>query len=186
VDWLPKDTLFGRRLYHSKDGFTNLLSVVLMGTDRTSIHKPQFCLDGQGWHVEKTETVSIPISRPHPYELRAMKLTASRAVRDSNGQAATVHGIYVYWFVTENLLTPYHGERMWWMARELVLTGVLQRWAYVSCFTVCWPGQDDLYFSRLRDLIAASVPQFQLAAGPGPAIQRTAAVQPDQRGKAAD
>src|ERR1019366_4625691 len=24
VNWLPKDTLFGRRLYHSKDGFTNL------------------------------------------------------------------------------------------------------------------------------------------------------------------
>jgi Protein of unknown function (DUF3485) len=166
VNWLPKDTLFGRRVYHNKDGFTNLLSVVLMGTDRTSIHKPQFCLDGQGWHIEKTETVTIPIPRPHPYELRAMKLTASKPALDSNGQPAQARGIYIYWFVADNQLTPYHGERMWWMARDLIWTGVLQRWAYVAYFTVCWPGQEELYFNRMKELVAASVPEFQLAAGP--------------------
>ena len=46
-------------------------------------------------------------------------------------------GLYVYWFVADNQLTPYHGERMWWMARDLIRTGVLQRWAYVSYFTAC-------------------------------------------------
>src|SRR5215470_554100 len=43
---LPADTSFGRRLYRAPDGFTALLTVVLMGTDRTSLHKPQFCLTG--------------------------------------------------------------------------------------------------------------------------------------------
>ncbi len=170
--WLPKDTLFGRRLYHTPDGFTNLISVVLMGTDRTSIHKPQFCLDGQGWHIEKSETVSIPIPKPYPYELRAMKLTASRPVLDSHGGRALARGIYVYWFVADRQLTPHHGERMWWMARDLIRTGVLQRWAYVAYFTVCAPGQEGIYFSRMKDLIAASVPEFQLAAGP-PAVRQT-------------
>src|SRR5262249_20141282 len=41
LDWLPKDTTFGRRLYKAADGFEMLVGVVLMGADRTSIHKPQ-------------------------------------------------------------------------------------------------------------------------------------------------
>jgi hypothetical protein len=183
LNWLPKDTLFGRGLYHSKDGFTNLLSVVLMGTDRTSIHKPQYCLDGQGWRIEKTETVTIPIARPYPYGLQAMKLTASRTVVDSAGRRAQARGIYIYWFVADNQLTPFHGERMWWMARDLVWSGTLQRWAYVACFTVCWPGQEELFFNRMKELVASSVPEFQLAAGP-PSSRVTAVVCSDTAAKA--
>ena len=41
-------------------------------------------------------------------------------------------------------------------------TGVLQRWAYVSYFSVCEPGQEDATFARMEKLIAASVPAFQL------------------------
>ena len=165
VNWLPKDTVYGRRLYHTQDGFTTSLSVVLMGGDRTSIHKPQYCLDGQGWRIDSTETVVIPISRPHSYDLRAMKLTASKPAVDNNGRPLTARALYVYWFVAADELTPYHGERMWWMARDLIRYGVLQRWAYVSYFTVCAPGQEEAYFKRLRDVIAATVPEFQLAAG---------------------
>ena len=39
--------------------------------------------------------------------------------------------------------------------------GVLQRWAYVSYFAYCWPGQEDATFARMKQLIAASVPEFQ-------------------------
>ena len=164
-DWLPKDTLFGRRVYQStKDGFYALLSVVLMGTDRTSIHKPQYCLDGQGWRIEKTESVVIPMQRPFPYDLRVMKLTTSKPAT-YDGRPVKWSGIYVYWFVADDQLTPFHGQRMWWMARDLIRTGVLQRWAYVTYFTTCPPGHEDAVFNRLKELIIASVPEFQLAAG---------------------
>jgi hypothetical protein len=107
-----------------------------------------------------------------------MKLTSAKQVQDKNGELRKLSGLYVYWFVADNQLTPYHGERMWWMARDLIRTGVLQRWAYVSYFTVCWPGQEDAAFSRLKDLIAASVPEFQLAAGPSATVASAAAVSP--------
>ena len=48
-------------------------------------------------------------------------------------------GVYVFWFVADNAYTARHGQRMWWMAREMMRTGVLQRWAYVSCFAACPP-----------------------------------------------
>jgi hypothetical protein len=60
LDWLPKDTTHGRRLYRAPDGFEALLMAVLMGTDRTSIHKPQQCLGGQGMVIEKPSRFQFP------------------------------------------------------------------------------------------------------------------------------
>jgi len=52
------------------------------------------------------------------------------------------------------------------MARELLTTGVLQRWAYVTYFAVCLPGQEQATFERLEKIIASSVPEFQLTPKP--------------------
>jgi len=63
-------------------------------------------------------------------------------------------------------LTADHGQRWWWMARDLVTKGVLQRWAYVICYSECAAGSEDATYDRLKDFIAASVPEFQVTAGP--------------------
>jgi hypothetical protein len=165
---LPKDTEFARRLYTgvaSNQPNHLLVSIVLMGTDRTSIHKPQFCLTGQGWQIEKSERVTIAIARPHKYALPVMKLTANKQIQTPDGQALRLRGLYVYWFVADKSITAEHWQRMWWMARHLLRTGVLQRWAYVSCFTTCLPGQEEAAFERMEQFIAAAAPEFQLATG---------------------
>jgi hypothetical protein len=177
---LPKDTTFGRRRYLAKDGpglNETLVTVVLMGRDRTSIHKPQFCLPGQGWTIDRAETASVRVAKPHPYDLPVMKLTTSRTGTTPGGQIVNLRGVYLYWFVADNKLTEYHWERMWWMARDLIRTGVLQRWAYVTVFSACYPGQEDATFESMKRFISASVPEFQLAAGPeatGPSRQTAA------------
>src|SRR5262249_34844107 len=140
---LPKDTTYGRRGYVKPDGFAAEIRAVLMGTDRTSIHKPQICLIGQGWKIEKSELVTVPIYRPHRYSLPAMKLTATMQGKAPDGRIANVRAIYVYWFVSENRLTAEHKERMWGTVADLVKTGVMPRWAYVSCLSICKPGQED-------------------------------------------
>ncbi|MBI5772137.1 MAG: exosortase-associated EpsI family protein [Verrucomicrobia bacterium] len=167
---LPKDTTYGRRYYRGADGFPLLLSVVLMGTDRTSIHKPQFCLIGQGWTIDRTEAAQIPMMRPLPYSLPVAKLTVTKNFL-ANGQSVTRRGIYVYWFVADKVVSGDGSgrERMWWMAREMIATGVLQRWAYVTCFADCAPGDEEKTYERIKQFIAAATPEFQLAvAGGGP------------------
>lgn len=173
-DALPKDTTFGKRLYAAPDDFAAFVNVVLMGTDRTSIHKPQFCLAGQGWTIDRTERASIRITEPFPYDLPVMKLTLTKQVADARGQPVTVRGIFLYWFVADGRLTSEHWQRMWWMAQDLVRTGVLQRWAYVICFSTCYQGQEQDTFERMERFLAAGVPQFQRTAGP-PAIPLQAA-----------
>ena len=162
---LPKDTTFGRRLYRAADGFQVQASVVLMGTDRTSIHQPQFCLTGQGWGIDRTEDVILRFQRPFPHQFTAKKLTASLALRTPQAEGQMLHGYYVYWFVAKDKLTAEQGERLWSMGKSLVQRGVLERWAYVSYFCTFQPGKEEETFARLQKLMADTVPEFQLATG---------------------
>jgi hypothetical protein len=159
---LPRDTTIGRRIYTAPDGFRIQLTAVLMGSDRTSIHNPQFCLTGQGWSIDSRERTTVPLTGPAPYELPVMKLTATKRFPTA-GREITRRGLYAYWFVADKLVTADHRERMWWMASELLRTGVLQRWAYVSCFADCSPGEESEAFKRIQSFIAAATPLFQRA-----------------------
>jgi len=88
------------------------------------------------------------------------------AAQDLNikGQMVPGRGIYVYYYVADNAISAgtIGVERMWLMAREMLRTGVLQRWAYVSYFAVCSPGQEGATFERMKKFIAAAAPDFQL------------------------
>lgn len=170
---LPADTSFGKRFYFNTNSQL-LVTVVLMGADRTSIHKPQYCLEGAGLRIDHAATaeLKIPVARPQPYDLPVIKLVATREVPDANGRLVTQRGIYVYWFVADDVLSgdKSGAERMWGMAKHLLRTGELQRWAYVSCFAICQPGQEDATYERVRQFIAASVPEFQLTPKAGDAV----------------
>jgi uncharacterized protein DUF3485 len=172
IDTLPKDTSYGQRRYQAEDGFQTVVNVVLMGTDRTSLHKPQFCLVGAGWTIDQTEVTTVPIERPHHYELPVIKLTTTKQAM-IDGRSVTARGIYVYWFVADGAVSgdPSGVKRMWSLARHLVRTGELQRWAYVTYFAVCRPGEEEATYKRMQELIAASVPEFQLVPAPVVAAQ---------------
>lgn len=166
LDWLPRDTTYGQRFYRAEDGFEILTMAVLMGKDRTSIHQPQYCLYGSGWQIASEEATVISMDKPVPYELPVMKLKVTRTDRDHNGKEHTRAGMFVYWFVADQQLTADHRTRMWWLARDLLRSGVLQRWAYVTEFAICHPGQEEAAFARISEFIRASVPEFQLTPPP--------------------
>ena len=167
---LPQDTSFAQRRYSppgDESPFHTLwFNVVLMGSDRTSIHKPQFCLRGSGWDIDSDNSTfdTVHIESPHPYDLPIMKMLITRQVKDNQGKPLTIRGIYVYWFVADHDLTADHWTRMKKMAVRLLQTGELERWAYVSSLGVCLPGQEDATYGRMKKFIAAAAPQFQLAA----------------------
>ncbi len=163
VDMLPKDTSFGQRIYAGEDGFQALVNVVLMGSSRASIHKPQICLTAQGWKIDDalSRVEPVHLDRPSPYDLPVMHLVSTKQVT-VDGRTVTKQGVYVYWFVDASRYTPHHAQRMIWTAGDILLTGVLDRWAYISFFAVCDPGQESATFERMKKLIGVSVPEFQL------------------------
>lgn len=157
---LPKDTSFCGGIYEDAEGIIQTM-VVMMGTDRTSIHQPQFCLTGQGWTIAQSEVTKVRIDR-RSAELPVMKLIAKKTF-EKDGKKTAASGVYVYWFVADDAVTAAHKQRMWWMAEHLLRTGELQRWSYVSYFAMCEPGKEDRAFGRIQRLMNRTVPEFQLA-----------------------
>jgi len=163
-DWLPKDTTYGQRRYFSPDGFWVDNMVVLMGADRTSIHKPQYCLTGQGFNIWSETTDYIRMTRPTAYDLPVRKLKFKGMIMQ-DGNRREVGGVFAYWFVCDTEISAEHNERMLQMTYELMRTGVLQRWAYVICMAFCEPGNEDATYERLKIFIRASVPEYQITVG---------------------
>jgi Protein of unknown function (DUF3485) len=163
---LPKDTCYGQRRYTGSNSNSVQVNVVLMGEDRTSLHKPQFCLTGAGWTINSTEVESIRVEKPEPYDLKVIKLTVAGEFTQE-GRQIKAGGVYVYWYVADGLLSadPTGSDRMWSIARGLITEGILQRWAYVTFFEACEPGREEETYERLKKLIAAAVPEFQLTHG---------------------
>lgn len=167
VNALPSDTSFGQAVYAAEDGFQSLANVVLMGSSRSSIHHPQVCLTAQGWNINDTSSHEdvIHMDKPVPYDLPVMRLNAAKDFQN-NGRTMPAAGVYVYWFVDRDRLTASHAKRSLWMANDIIFKGELDRWAYVSFWAICPPGEEDAAYARIKKLIAASVPEFQLVPNP--------------------
>jgi hypothetical protein len=163
LGYLPKDTSYAQRYYFAPDGFWVNANVILMGADRTSIHKPNYCLPGQGWRIDQQAVERLPIRQgASKYELPVSKWVLHSSFQAAEGSRQDIAGLYVFWFVTKGDQTPIHFNFMRNLAWHLISTGELQRWAYVSYFAVCAPGQEDATFERVKRLVATSVPEFQL------------------------
>jgi hypothetical protein len=168
LDYLPPDTTYARRLYTiPSEQFAVQASAVLMGTDRTSIHRPEYCLTGQGWNIVRQTVTNIQIGGTKPFTLPVQRydLTFQGEV---NGRPAVRSGVFVFWFVTEGQTTASHFERQWSLIINLLTKQTLQRWAYISYFADCAPGQEDVTFQRIGHIAAATVPEFQLTSGATP------------------
>ena len=139
-------------------------TIILMGADRTSIHNAGLLPARAGLAIDEKNIVNLSIGGAQPYQLPVSEWKVSRnSMQTPDGQKVRGAGIYVFWFVADGEQTPDHFQMMRELVRgDLLRTGVLQRWAYVSYFSVCAPGQEDATFARMEKLIAASVPEFQL------------------------
>lgn len=162
LGYFPKDTSYAERFYYAPTGLRIQCTAVMMGADRTSIHRPEYCMPGQGWTINDKQVVSIPIADSPPYSLPVNRWKVSQMVEQPNGQKMKIAGVYVFWYVAHNEETPNHDKMLEWLTLDLLRTGELQRWAYISYFAVCEPGQEDATFADIKRLITAGVPKFQL------------------------
>lgn len=156
---LPPDTGFARRNYVSTRNRQDqvFLSIVLSGRDRTSIHRPELCLVGQGWTIESRSVETFV--RPNGAPLRASVLQITREIVDPAGGRRVIPALFVYWFVGRNEVVATHGERLWRTALNR-LRGRTDRWAYVVAQTMVLDG-DEAARTRLQAVLAETLPAFQ-------------------------
>lgn len=56
---LPKDTVIVRRRYTGTDGHWYQVSAVVGGRSKSSVHRPELCLPGQGFQMSDPRTVLV-------------------------------------------------------------------------------------------------------------------------------
>jgi len=162
LSFLPPDTTFGRRSYQGGEGLPPIsASVVLMGSDRTSIHRPEYCMTGVGWQILSQTIRRIDIPGWAPGSLEVQRFDMTQTVQRPDGTPVTVRGIYVFWFVADGVRTASHSERQWRMIRDVLSKGSSPRWAYISFFSLSEPGAEEATFERMARLIAAAVPSLE-------------------------
>ncbi len=126
---LPEDTEFVKSAYTNSAGNRLFTSIVLSGTARDSIHRPQRCLKGQGNTLDGEYTFKVPMEGRDPLKIRIIK--ASRMFQTAEGEVP-YFSYYAYWFVGQDRETPSHYSRMFWLAWDRIVRSKANRWAYIA------------------------------------------------------
>ena len=159
---LPADTGFSRKTYISLRDRNQVVfvSVVLSGRDRTSIHRPELCLVGQGWTIKGRSVENF--RGPGGRSLAATVLHIERQVPTTAGKSVRVPALYAYWFVGAGRTVPSHWERIWAAAMDRVFRLRGDRWAYVVVQGYALDGEEGAR-RRMQEVMDGTLPALEPA-----------------------
>ncbi|MFH0953380.1 MAG: exosortase-associated EpsI family protein [Verrucomicrobiota bacterium] len=159
---LPPDTRILKKYYTNPSSRSLFVSIVLSGRERASIHRPQVCLVGQGNEIIHSYVLGVPLEGRKPLDV--MVLDMLRRGRGADGKPYENPTFFAYWFVGKGRETPYHIQRMIWMATDRIFRNVSHRWAYIAVAG----GRDEdstAYQEQIRTFLHDLYPQVLLNQG---------------------
>ena len=162
---LPPDTGFSRREYVNLANPQQrvFLSIVLSGRDRSSIHRPELCVVGQGWTIRAVTEHGFSAAGRSPGTFPATVLHVQRAVQTPRG-AVLVPQLIVYWFVGGDTVEPTYWKRLARDAWNRVVHARADRWAYVLMQSDARDG-DAAALDRMQVVLDQTLPVFANGAG---------------------
>lgn len=160
-DALPKDTQFVKSIYTNAASDQVFVSIVLSGSERDSIHRPQRCLTGQGNTIVGSEVFEIPLAGRKPLKVDILKTVRNYTGRE--GDPKTYYGYYAYWFVGQGRETHSHYARMFWLAWDRVVHSVAHKWAYIAVSGERLDENSDDYKQQLTDFVQKLYPHLLVA-----------------------
>ena len=161
---LPPDTQIVRREYADLTGDRIMASIVLSGGEKRSIHQPEICLPGQGWTIRGGQVQKIMMNDGRPLEV--MDLSLVRDVEVGPGDRRKLPAHYFYWFVGDQVITPYHWKRIFLNSYDRITKNRNHRWAYVIVMSVVSEGflpggkNDAQTVEMLKKFTAEVAPSF--------------------------
>lgn len=133
---LAKDTEFERveyidTNYPSSPGIE--VSVVFSGKDlNNSIHRPERCLNSQGWNFVKERKVVVEGALPDGSGLPFREIVCQKPVKLENGRVITAMRVQYYTFFGHTVITEDHYGRTFQDMKDRLFKGYDQQWAYAT------------------------------------------------------
>jgi exosortase len=121
---LPPDTRILRSDY--TDGRAVLtVTMVISGTGRNSIHRPELCLPAQGFVMKRIRVARAPGGQGEPIAVNQVDLERTQA-------AGVTRLEFVYWFFTDERQTASNVSRVLWTAWDRAFRNQATRWVMVT------------------------------------------------------
>lgn len=157
---LPADTGYSRRDYilvadASKHVF---VSIVLSGRDRTSIHRPELCLEGQGWTIDYTREGHFSFPAAPRREFPVTELLVRHQIQTPRG-IVDLPQVVAYWFVSGDRVTASNARRQLIDAWQRLAEGRVDRWAYVLVQADARDGVEAAH-ARIQTVLDQTLPSF--------------------------
>ncbi len=142
VHMLPKDTKVERRVYKAEDGSWHIVSLVVGGKHKGSIHRPELCLPAQGFLMTNPRTMEVESST-----WRVITL-------DGGGSRPSLGFAYTF-FNQDGFRTASHTQRIFRDVWDRSVHNRIDRWAMV---TVCSYSVDDrriaAFLAKLKGVVS--------------------------------
>jgi hypothetical protein len=119
VKGLPEDTIIDKRIYQESDGSWHLVTMVIGGISKGSIHRPELCLSGQGFLMATPRNVEVNGIRWRFITLR-------------NANGADDQGFAYTFFNQAGFYTPSHTGRIFRDVLDRSLFNRIDRWVMVT------------------------------------------------------
>ena len=162
---LPEDTGFSRKVYYNLLNRNKQVfySIVLSGKNRGSIHRPELCLEAQGWTILNKTVRNFELPGMNGGKLPATVLKIEKVPLSTKvkGDTVAIPGLFAYWFVSGDSIMASTWERHIKLAKDRLFGFKTHRWAYVFAQTTTEDGEE-AGLARLQEVIALTVPEFQL------------------------
>ena len=131
IGTLGKETEFARKAYTNGRGDELVATIVLAGHDmNTSIHRPERCLQAQGWSLTGAPTIRVAV--PGRGVLATKQLKVVKQVQLEDGRQIPYSNLNYYWFVGRSDTTALHLQRWLIDKTDRLFRGYNQRWAYFT------------------------------------------------------
>ncbi len=169
---LPPDTGFSRKNYISLRNRNQqvYLSIVLSGRDRTSIHRPEICLVGQGWTItgRAAHAFTWPSAGQAPAGgpggptpvVPATLLRIEHEFTATPGKPVKVPALFAYWFVGADRVVATNTDRVVYTSLDRLRHLQAHRWAYVVVQTLAVDGEAAA-LARMQSVLDGTLPVFQ-------------------------
>lgn len=160
---LGPGTQFARKLYLKRavKPYRIWATIVLSGRDiSNSIHRPERCLDAQGWEVRESEELEIAAAEKRGL-FPVRRLHNFKTDRNNDGTAkAEIEAYTYYWFVGEHAVTASHWGRYLTDNRDRIFRGVDQRWAFLTITAEIPPERDPMDQAEMRRQVDKEMREF--------------------------
>lgn len=116
---LPADTIIKKRLYTDAEGYWYAVSVVIGGTSKSSIHRPELCLPSQGFLMADPHTLTLADS-------------VWRVIRLDGGYSRPSLGFAYTFFNQAGFKTASHVRRIFRDVWDRSLYNRIDRWVMIT------------------------------------------------------